>query len=89
MSRLSRYDASSPTGTNPREAEMRLSKRMALTISGLGFAGVTALTMGAAAPAHAQTTSSAPRHVSVAPAWGGCFDDCFDDDFFFDNFDFC
>ncbi|MFL6055420.1 MAG: hypothetical protein ACJ72W_21335 [Actinoallomurus sp.] len=67
---------------------MRLSKRMALITPGLGFAGVTALTMGAAVPAHAQTASSAPRHVSIAPAWGGgCFDDCFNDDLFFDDSD--
>jgi hypothetical protein len=35
---------------------------MALGISGLAFAGATALTLGAAAPAGAQTARSAPQH---------------------------
>lgn len=69
---------------------MRIPKRMALGISGLAFAGATALTLGAAAPAGAQTVSSAPAQVQFLPACGGgwgwgcwsgwdCWDDCFDD----------
>lgn len=71
---------------------MRLSKRMVLAISGLGFAGATALTLGAAAQASAQTVANAPQRASVAPAWGGgCFDDCFFGGGFFDGgfFDDC
>jgi hypothetical protein len=67
---------------------MRVPKRMALGISGLAFAGATALTLGAAAPAGAQTVSSTPQHaqsiISHLIGCGGgwddcCWDDCFDD----------
>lgn len=71
---------------------MRIPKRMALGISGLAFAGATALTLGAAAPAGAQTMSVAPQQAQLLPScgggwgggfgcWGGwgCFDDCWDD----------
>jgi hypothetical protein len=69
---------------------MRIPKRMALAISGLAFAGATALTLGAAAPAGAQTVSSTPQHMSSCwgggwgggcggwGGWGG-WDDCWDD----------
>jgi hypothetical protein len=71
---------------------MQLSKKMSIAISSLAFAGATALTMGAALPAGAQTVSAAPRHISIAPVGGfggcgGCFSSCFCDDFFFDDFD--
>ncbi|GAB3966030.1 hypothetical protein GCM10029978_030240 [Actinoallomurus acanthiterrae] len=67
---------------------MMIPKRMALAISGLAFAGATALTMGAAAPAGAQTVSGAPHavtHLATCGWWGGCggwwggWDDCWDD----------
>ncbi|GAA4607530.1 hypothetical protein GCM10023195_28680 [Actinoallomurus liliacearum] len=65
---------------------MRIPKRMALGISGLAFAGATALTLGAAAPAGAQTVSGAPQSlVTCGGGWGGCWsgwdcwDDCWDD----------
>ncbi|MEV0400988.1 hypothetical protein [Actinoallomurus sp. NPDC050550] len=67
---------------------MMIPKRMALAISGLAFAGATALTMGAAAPAGAQTVSSTPQHtatLATCGSWGGCggwwggWDDCWDD----------
>lgn len=71
---------------------MTIPKRMALTISGLAFAGATALTLGAAAPAGAQTVTSTPQQTISGHFWGGCgfdgcgfggfgfgFDDCCDD----------
>ncbi|MCO6008945.1 hypothetical protein NE236_28620 [Actinoallomurus purpureus] len=51
---------------------MRIPKRMALAVSGLAFAGATALTLGAAAPAGAQTVSSTPQHAISGHFWGGC-----------------
>jgi hypothetical protein len=50
---------------------MGIRKRIAAVISGLAFAGMTAFTLGAAAPAgaHAVTT-----HHRVAAQ--GCWDDC-------------
>jgi hypothetical protein len=47
---------------------MGISRRMGAAISGLAFAGATALTLGAAGPAGAQTVSAAPQH-SVAHYW--------------------
>jgi hypothetical protein len=68
---------------------MRIPKRMALAVSGLACAGATALTLGAAAPASAQTVSGTPAHTVTLSqfggcgggwgGWGGCFDDCWDD----------
>lgn len=66
---------------------MRIPKRMALGISGLAFAGATALTLGAAAPAGAQTVSGTPQHsqsiishlISCGGGWGGCWSGCWDD----------
>ena len=62
---------------------MRIPKRMALAISGAAFAGATALAMGAAAPAGAQTVTGAPQqvttgHVSthlISDGWGWGWDD--------------
>lgn len=51
-------------------------KRMALAISGLAFAGATALSMGAASPASAQTVSHAPQHIFSCGGWGWGWDDC-------------
>jgi hypothetical protein len=50
-------------------------KRMALAISGLAFAGATALTMGAASPASAQTTPSTSQHI-FSCGWDWGWDDC-------------
>jgi hypothetical protein len=70
---------------------MRIPKRMALAVSGLAFAGATALTLGAAAPAGAQTVTGTPAHTATfGGCWGGfggfggCWDDCWDD-----CWDFC
>ncbi len=52
---------------------MRIPKRMALAVSGLAFAGTSALTMGAALPASAQTPSTASQHAVSSPYWGGCW----------------
>jgi hypothetical protein len=41
---------------------MGIPKRVAVGISGLAFAGATALTLGAATPASAQTVTTAPSH---------------------------
>jgi hypothetical protein len=56
---------------------------MAGAIAGTAFAGLTALTLGTAAPAGAQpiqpvtqTASAAPQHATVSQ---GCWDDCWDD----------
>lgn len=55
---------------------MRIPKRMALAVSGLAFAGTTALTLGAALPAGAQTPSTAAQHAVSSPYWGGgCWGD--------------
>ena len=61
---------------------MRIPKRMALAVSGLAFAGTTALTLGAALPASAQTPATASQQAASAPfcwgdwgwgwGWGGC-----------------
>ena len=44
---------------------MGIRKRVAVGISGLAFAGATALTLGAATPASAQTLTTAPNHAVV------------------------
>jgi hypothetical protein len=44
---------------------MRIPKRMALAISGAAFAGATTLALGAAAPAGAQTITTAPHHAAT------------------------
>ena len=83
---------------------MGIQKRISLAVSGLLFAGVSALTFGAAAPAAmASTTTVSTQSVSL-PSWGDrgrghrrCFgrferferfDDCCFDDCF-DDFDEC
>jgi hypothetical protein len=72
---------------------------MSLAISGLLFAGVSALTLGAAAPASAASTTTVSTQSASLPSWGDwgrghrrCFNSCFDDCGFddFDDFDdFC
>lgn len=52
---------------------MRIPKRMALAVSGLAFAGTTALTLGAALPAGAQAPSTTSQHAVSSPSWGGCW----------------
>lgn len=51
---------------------MRIPKRIAIALSGLAFAGSTALTLGAALPASAQTAQRAPATTSshVVTQWG-------------------
>lgn len=61
---------------------MRIPKRMALAVSGLAFAGTTALTLGAALPAGAQTPATVSHQSTSVPfcwgdwgwggGWGGC-----------------
>lgn len=46
---------------------MIIQKRMALTISGAAFAGAMALTLGAAGPAGAQTTTTSHHAIATAP----------------------
>ena len=65
---------------------MSIRQRMMVAISGLGFAGATALIIGIAAPAVAATsaTPAGASTVTSAPAWGnswgcGCWFDCWDD----------
>jgi hypothetical protein len=66
---------------------MRIPKRMALAVSGAAFAGATALAMGAATPAGAQTVTGAPQQVTtghvtthlISDGWG------WDDDFGWDG----
>jgi hypothetical protein len=41
---------------------MGISRRVAVAISGLAFAGAAVTTLGAAAPAGAQTATVTPRH---------------------------
>jgi hypothetical protein len=54
---------------------MKIRKRIALAISGLAVAGVSALTLGTAIPAGAQTATAAPHHTTVSHGcWG--WDDC-------------
>lgn len=45
---------------------MRISRRMGVAISGLAFAGATALTLGTAGPASAQTVTAAPQHATTS-----------------------
>lgn len=42
---------------------MRISRHIGITISSLAFAGATVATLGAAAPASAQSTTIAPQHA--------------------------
>jgi hypothetical protein len=44
---------------------MGISRRMGVAISGLAFAGATALTLGAAQPASAQTATVVPQHATA------------------------
>ncbi|MCW2945227.1 MAG: hypothetical protein JWR24_1944 [Actinoallomurus sp.] len=48
---------------------MGIPTRMGVAISGLAFAGATALSLGAAAPASAQTATTTPHHAVTH--WGG------------------
>jgi hypothetical protein len=68
---------------------MAISKRLAVVISGAAFAGAAALTMGAASPAGAATTSApvTGQHLSShLVSWWGCGWDCCDD---WDDWDWC
>ena len=59
---------------------MAISKRLAVAISGAAFAGVAALTMGAATPAGAATTNVpvTGQHLGSLVSWWGCWDCCDD-----------
>jgi len=68
---------------------MGIPKRMMVAVSGLGFAGATALIIGFAMPANAATSASlvGTSTVTSVPVWGQCgcrcWSDCWDDcDFF-------
>jgi hypothetical protein len=71
---------------------VRISKRLALAISGAAFVGTTALTLGVAAPAGAAVSAPA----TAAPqglgnnffCGGGFFNSCCCNNFF-DDFDDC
>lgn len=56
---------------------MRIPKRIAIALSGLAFAGSTALTLGAALPASAQTAPTTAKATSshVVTQWGWGWDD--------------
>jgi hypothetical protein len=61
---------------------MDIRKKSAITIAGLGFAGMTAFTLGPAVAANAQT-APASSHSTVTAAQGCWGDDCgwgWDDD---------
>ncbi|GAA2079631.1 hypothetical protein [Actinomadura alba] len=80
---------------------MGIQKRVSLAISGLLFAGASALTLGAAAPAAAASTATVSAQSVNLPSWGNrgrrghhrCFErfNCCCDDFGddFDDFDDC
>lgn len=57
---------------------MGVRKRITVTLSGLAIAGVSAFTLGAAAPADAQAMSTTPHHSAVSSScdwgWGDCGD---------------
>lgn len=55
---------------------MDVRKKSAIAIAGLGFAGVTAFTLGPAVAANAQTAPTTSSHGTVTMAQG-CWDgDC-------------
>lgn len=71
---------------------VRISKRLALAISGAAFAGTAALTLGAAAPASAAVTApatGAPQGLANNLFCGGFSSCCCCCDDFFDDFDDC
>lgn len=57
---------------------MRIQKRIALAISGLAVAGVSAFTLGTAIPSGAQTATAAPQQTAGVGHHGcwGYWDDC-------------
>jgi hypothetical protein len=62
---------------------MKIRKRIALAISGLAVAGFSALTLGTANPAGAQTATVASHQTTISNGCWGYYDDCgygWDDD---------
>jgi hypothetical protein len=55
---------------------MGIRRRIAVAISSLAFAGITALTLGAAAPADAQAITTARQHLVVAQGCDWGWSDC-------------